>query len=469
MIALRQMGVQDETRPGLPGQIGVGLIRPGSTGVSAPRPAGMPMVQSPMTPSVQPPAARPNIASATPTGLNVTPGIPAPTPGPTFQPGQRPPAPPPAPAAAPAPQPTLATLPTTATTGASGVGAGAAAGMPMIQSPATPASAPVRPAWAPPPTLPTAAIRPPTGGTGTATGGPAIQPGQNGGGSIVPTPALPPTAPAAAPAATGGIPTTAIDPANDLRSQQVLPSADPRLAGASAATDAAASALSGGPNRTELAMKTLADFDRAGARGLSDRFTNIGQQAAKFGRIGHGENETAVKDAQLQYETNRDILKNQLASSVAEGDIADRFSKVGTLSGLEGSIYGQGAANRGEVRTERDYQTGAAEQATSRAVEQRRLEEELANSAFSREATKAGYAGDLGRVQAGLGAEHAAAAGQAGSDIGALLAAYTASRAPKAGLPTSGAQPAGTTANDSIDIESILRQLGIGAPGVMVG
>lgn len=134
--------------------------------------------------------------------------------------------------------------------------------------------------------------------------------------------------------------------------------------------DQALSAL-GGPSRTELAMQALKDFQTQGQRDLQNRFRAVGQSAAKFGRLGLGDVNAELGSIQGDYE--RDLLakQNELARSVAEGDIVDRFRRLDAASGLRGQEAGISSGLRGEARQERQYGTGLAERNVARTQDER--------------------------------------------------------------------------------------------------
>lgn len=232
-------------------------------------------------------------------------------------------------------------------------------------------------------------------------------------------------------------------PSGNLRSDVYTPGGDPRLGGAQNATDAAASATQtgpgyndmaqrfrpvetgrysdeqdqalaalGGPNRTELARQALADFDETDAENRHNRFRQIGQNAARLGRLGMGDTGKEVIDQGRIFEADRARYANELARGVAEGDISDRFRRVDVTSGLRGQesdidarlrgegreiagtelddryrrlgaaagyetdIFNQGRANRDEFRAERGRQDDLAQ----RGMDNRVRERELGNS-----------------------------------------------------------------------------------------
>lgn len=134
--------------------------------------------------------------------------------------------------------------------------------------------------------------------------------------------------------------------------------------------DQALSSL-GGPNRTELARQALADFDQANEEGLRERYRTVGQRAAQFGRLGMGDTGRQAIDVGRQFEQDRMRYANELARSVAEGDISDRFRRVDVTSGLRRGESGIESGLRGEERGERDYFTGLGERNVGRAMDER--------------------------------------------------------------------------------------------------
>ena len=133
----------------------------------------------------------------------------------------------------------------------------------------------------------------------------------------------------------------------------------------SAEQDAAVAAL-GGPNRTELAQQALQDFDTTGERNLQNRFRRVGQTAAKFGRIGMGDVNAELGSIQGDFERDRMLRENELARSVAEGDISDRFRRVDATRELRGQESGIESGLRGESRDERAYDTSLGERNVAR-------------------------------------------------------------------------------------------------------
>ena len=195
--------------------------------------------------------------------------------------------------------------------------------------------------------------------------------------------------------------------------------------------DAAVGDLTAGPNRTALAQQALRDFDIEGLPQLEEGYRRVGQRAATLGRLGAGMTTNDLTGLSATYQRNRGLAARGLARDVAEGDINDRFRRVGMLSGLRGQeedirfgrrgelrgereygtglnernaarlydrqrsandylgdyqdrLFGQNRVNANDLRGERDFQTGRSDQAAQAAIQQRILEEQLLNQAFGR-------------------------------------------------------------------------------------
>jgi hypothetical protein len=170
---------------------------------------------------------------------------------------------------------------------------------------------------------------------------------------------------------------------------------DPRVAGGPdvnadesgrylAEQDAAVAGL-GGPSRTNLAKQALADFDTAGEAGLAKRFRKVGQTAAKFGQMGLGSVNAELGSIEGDYERDRMAKSNELAQSVAEGDISDRFRRVDATSGLRRGESGIESGLRGEQRTERDYDTSLDERNIGRDFAERDFQTEIEEGNLGRQ------------------------------------------------------------------------------------
>lgn len=151
----------------------------------------------------------------------------------------------------------------------------------------------------------------------------------------------------------------------------VNPATSQRFDTLSGQQDSAVSSLTTGPNRTALARNTLADFNENSALARTQGIRDIGKAAAKFGRIGAGMTTNDLTGLEGTLDRQRRQQENQLAASVAEGDINDRFRTVSTMSGLRDQEDSFGRMDRGELRGERDYATGVDERNYGRSANER--------------------------------------------------------------------------------------------------
>ncbi len=267
------------------------------------------------------------------------------------------------------------------------------------------------------------------------------------------------------------------------------PTDSDRFANYSGRLDGAVNELTTGPNRTAMAMTALQDFDTAGQPQLEAGYRRVGQLASKFGRIGSGMTTNDLTGLSATYQRDRGLMARGLARDVAEGDINDRFRRVDSLNGLrlgeegiqsnrrgemrtdrgyntgvdqwnqgalfdrqragndytsdyEDRLYNQNRAGANDLRGERDYQTNRSDKAQEDQIRQRTMEESLLNSSFGR-------ASD--RLNAGSSGNPAGAyesfANRMGSDASDLMGAG-------AGLLTQG-----STKRPEIDYEQLIQAL----------
>lgn len=132
----------------------------------------------------------------------------------------------------------------------------------------------------------------------------------------------------------------------------------------------------GAPDRTAQAKSLLANFDASTADQQRQDYRDVGSYASSLGRLGMGQTAQDIQEVGRKHLTDRATLEAKLAYDTSDQAIQD-------------------AANqRGELRTERGYQTGQGQTAIDRAVQQAQLEEAIRNGTFNR-----GLAlGDAGRA-----------------------------------------------------------------------
>lgn len=167
----------------------------------------------------------------------------------------------------------------------------------------------------------------------------------------------------------------------------VNPEDSARLGRYRSLTDASVEGLQG-PSRTELARTALDDFRTSEGRAGDAAFRRATQLAAAKGGLGSGMLTSSYGDVATQIGERELAYENELARSVAEGDIGDRFRRLDVTAGLEGGVSAEEAARRGELRGERGYATGIAEGNINRRLG-------AADAAFGRGVTRAGVRSDF--------------------------------------------------------------------------
>lgn len=150
---------------------------------------------------------------------------------------------------------------------------------------------------------------------------------------------------------------TRIDPANDLRSTMIAPTA--------------------GPSRSQIALDRLKSFDMDTADERARGIRDIGRSAAKFGRLGSSMVSTDLGSLEERLARAREQMLLNLSANTAEGEIGDA------------------RMDRGELRGERNFQVDRADNAIDRNVQQRFMEDALVNSQFNRDRVLANAELDL--------------------------------------------------------------------------
>lgn len=310
----------------------------------------------------------------------------------------------------------------------------------MLPAPATGGGTPgIQPTALPPAGTPTAmpgvftgpGITPITAAQVPGSG--AIQPGPG------PTPIPPGVGAPSAPQAPANPYLTPFAPGNDLRFEQINPYADPRLRQTQSAVDAATAALSGGPDRQQMARDLFQSYLQQSSPEFDRTIREITQRNAAVGRSGSGMYGSNLVDAATQRQRDIAAYGTQLAYDTTNGAIQDRINNVSTLAGLEGQQYGQAANGRNELRGERTYQQGVAQQAQQDAINQRLLEDQLLNSASNRDLGYYGLVGNLGfgsnpaGTLGGLAGDTQQAASGAGASASDLFTQWLLSQRPAGG------------------------------------
>lgn len=181
----------------------------------------------------------------------------------------------------------------------------------------------------------------------------------------------------------------------------VDPNASPELQRFQQLQDQAANAVGNGASRQSIALQQLQAFDQAAQPGLRDAERQVGQNAARFGRIGMGDTSVEALRPYTDYLTQRAAMEKQLAADTAAGDIQDRLNNLSATQGLVGQQAGIESGLRGEQRTERGYTTDLASQNLARQTAERNAQTGQANLNADRAYQSAANALGLGIGAAG--------------------------------------------------------------------
>lgn len=119
----------------------------------------------------------------------------------------------------------------------------------------------------------------------------------------------------------------------------------------------AATNLTNGRTRSQIAQDQMEAFDLENQPQLRDQLRAVGQRAASLGRLGMGDTAVEALNPFTDYLTRRAGMAKQLGAETAEGEISDRFNTLDASRGLVGEEEGIGAGRRNELRGERDYET----------------------------------------------------------------------------------------------------------------
>ena len=187
-------------------------------------------------------------------------------------------------------------------------------------------------------TLPTPPLLAPTGGANDAGSASILTAG-----SKLPSPT---------PLATSATAPTGYTAADTALDSTILPNADPRLAADRALVDKAAGGVAN-VDRVALAKQAFNTFKSETDPAYAATLQDAARFGAAGGQVGSGQLRTRFGDIGLQRQRDLQNEQDRLIQGATEGSISDSFNKLGALSGLEGQQYGEGAADRNELRTER--------------------------------------------------------------------------------------------------------------------
>lgn len=181
----------------------------------------------------------------------------------------------------------------------------------------------------------------------------------------------------------------------DLRYQMITGN-DPRLGETQAQVDAARNGVANAPDRQALAAQAFQLLRDQGEPAYQQAVRQVGQNAAKFGRIGAGMTTNDLTGLEASRERDLSQAARGLSLDAAGSTLSDTLAKLQGLSGVEQQQFGQGLTSRDELRGERGYQNQTDQQARENEANRLALEDQLLNSSFGRDQARAGLDAQIG-------------------------------------------------------------------------
>lgn len=172
---------------------------------------------------------------------------------------------------------------------------------------------------------------------------------------------------------TGMQPLQQFGPGNDLRSTQINPVVGQRLQGVQQGTDALFKALTSGPSLQDAALERYKLFGQDQSDQRTRGIQQIGQAAARLGRLGSGMVTTDLGNLEERLGRADAQERARLASDLAFAEGGERRANLASGLGFEGSVYGQGREAREEARGERAYQSDQSRTAFEQEILRRQL------------------------------------------------------------------------------------------------
>jgi hypothetical protein len=156
---------------------------------------------------------------------------------------------------------------------------------------------------------------------------------------------------------------TPFDPNNNLIGQQL--SAQPS-AGTNAAmgdVNSNLAALQTAPDRGALAGQTFQQLSQQSDPAFQEQLRTVGQDAAKFGRIGSGLTTSQLGDVATVRNQNLGNLQAQLATQSAGQTLSDQQAKLGASQSALGQLSGIDQTAYGNLVGQQGYQNNLSQQA----------------------------------------------------------------------------------------------------------
>lgn len=192
--------------------------------------------------------------------------------------------------------------------------------------------------------------------------------------------------------------------------------------------DSALAGVTSTPDRYKLAQDEFGTYASATDPAYAKSQRDAEKYASATGTNGSGMLNTSFGDLALARGRDLQNERDTLFNTAQQSTMADRQATLAAALGTQGQTNSQDAANRGEQRTERQYQADAGNTALSQAEQAALVNDQLTNSAFGRSATQAqmGYEDNPATaelVAAGQQGQDASAGAQGVNSLMSLLAA----------------------------------------------
>jgi len=132
----------------------------------------------------------------------------------------------------------------------------------------------------------------------------------------------------------------------------------PEAQRARALTAQATESLAGAPNRQELALQSLQNFDAEQGDIRQLGIQDIGRAGARLGRLGSGMVTTDLGNLEDRLNTTRERMLSDLSQQTASQELGDRLSNLSALSGVGGQFNVEDLASGGMQQGLREENRG---------------------------------------------------------------------------------------------------------------
>jgi hypothetical protein len=190
----------------------------------------------------------------------------------------------------------------------------------------------------------------------------------------------------------GSVPATGqgtFDSVNNSIGAVINPTASSRLAATSATTDNALKALSSVPDQLSIAQQKFNTYASATDPAFQKSITDATKAAAANGAVGSGMLNTSYGNLALQRSKDLTNERDSIFQDASSKQTQDLLNTLAATRGTEAQVNSQDSANRGEQRTERDYQANRGDTALAQLMQQMQLQDSLKSSGSSRAISEA--------------------------------------------------------------------------------